>query len=505
MSTDSSKLKRIVGYVCSFIAIVWMLILIAQARTADIWYDEVFSVEFASRSLKDMILLAIQDVHPPFYYIYLKLFYAVGTSILDGACLIQFLKVASALPWLLLCIIAFIYIRKEYGELTMGIWMLLISGMPQIASYYVEIRMYSLAMLTITVAVLIALDIYKRPAGVAPIKWVMLFLSGIITAYTQYYALVAIAGVYCALGIVILLKRIDIKRNIIALVLCAVLSVLSYLPWLPSFISQATRVGGSYWIQPLTLRSIAGCIKYIIMPVTTSQMANYIATVLVIMVCVLTFCMSLVSGDFRNNILGYCLCFSPLLLVIVSGIVLSLIGTPIFVYRYMIPCLGALWLAIAVMMSRVLNEKVLLAATCGLLVCCVISSKGVFDEEHKKVQCSSDAFEALEAIPDGSVVITNFDHVAAVCGYYLKNCSVYLYDSDCDRLIPQMLNGNGSRIEPDEVYGIVRDSDNVYFFGSFNSREDIVEDWDGIGVESSEVSDFLLERYWIRVYEERVK
>ena len=41
---------------------------------------------------------------------------------------------------------------------------------------------------------------------------------------------------------------------------------------------------------------------------------------------------------------------------------------------------------------------------------------------------------------------------------------------------------------------------NLWFVGSFNSREDIVAEWREAGLEVEEKGSFLLERYWFNLY-----
>ena len=41
---------------------------------------------------------------------------------------------------------------------------------------------------------------------------------------------------------------------------------------------------------------------------------------------------------------------------------------------------------------------------------------------------------------------------------------------------------------------------NLWFIGSFNSRDDIVAGWRRDGLEVEEMGSFLLERYWFNLY-----
>lgn len=41
----------------------------------------------------------------------------------------------------------------------------------------------------------------------------------------------------------------------------------------------------------------------------------------------------------------------------------------------------------------------------------------------------------------------------------------------------------------------------VYFFGSFNAREELIEEWKQQGITANEINSCLLERYWFNIYE----
>ena len=58
-----------------FAAAIYCLIRsITLSLTTDIWYDELFTMEFATRPVKELISLTARDVHPPFYYMIVRFF-----------------------------------------------------------------------------------------------------------------------------------------------------------------------------------------------------------------------------------------------------------------------------------------------------------------------------------------------------------------------------------------------------------------------------------------------
>ncbi len=498
MICRENTVKKCIGYVL-FIASVMVLILMSfQTVADDIWYDEVFSLAFTRGGIKDLISLTAKDVHPPFYYIYLKLIASV-LSVFPGISLITAAKLASVVPGIGLLIVFMTYIRRKYGELVMGLAAFLVITMPQIGNYYVEIRMYSLALLLITGAGLIALSIIEE--GDTRLKWISFFVIGILTAYTQYYACIGIVGVYAAFLIMIIVGDRSLRKNrLLKLAASAIASTIMYIPWIPVLLSQANTINGNYWIQPLTLRSIAGCVKFITLPVAPYGKLCFVAAGLVLIAIAVIILINLFvkrDAELLNLLL---VGFMPLIVIILSGFVLSLMGTPIFVYRYMVPALGLMWLGIAVMLNRMCDMRTAsLLLIIPFILSGILSVRGFYLEEHKKVLFMKDTEAALDKIEDDAVIICNFDHVASVIGYRMDN-DIYLYEGEIDRLIPEMLHGTGQFINDEGVRKLVGESGNVYFFGSFNSRDEILEDWGAYGITGTEQDSVLLERYWFNIY-----
>ena len=122
----------------------------------------------------------------------------------------------------------------------------------------------------------------------------------------------------------------------------ALLSAAAYLPWLPSFISQVTTVSSNYWIQPLTFRSVFGCMKHVFLPVSYATTKNYILAVAMIVVFAVAFLYSYFKKkDVTHRYVLLCGLFIPVFTASM-GFVCSALNRPIFVYRYLIPCLGAM-------------------------------------------------------------------------------------------------------------------------------------------------------------------
>lgn len=593
------KLKNGCGVLFLFLGILSFFVCLLQAFGQDIWFDEVFSVNFIQHSYKEIAALTGKDVHPPLYYWYLKLFHDIGKVLVPAASSIVLCKLASMLPFVGIFVYTLTAIRKNFGLHVAGLFWFLVMTMPQISNYTVEIRMYSLALFFITAAFVYSCELVRafsaqgvseaeRTAepGVAAgteetaepgaagsevtsgavlasgsvtgenglIKWwkrnkhwLLFWVYGILTAYTQYYACVAVIAIYIALFVFFVVKahkgkteKTSCKKTHIhkeqlkeqeailtkapvkgwkaehtteqetgriagkcigKVLLCAGLSVLAYLPWLPFFFSQVRTVSSSYWIQPLTWKSIFGCMKYIFLPVSYAVKKNYVLACVMILLFAAAFLYSFLMK--RKDARGRFFLLTGLWIAVFTtliGFVCSILNRPIFVYRYLIPCLGAMWLVAAVVLWDFIEKNWGILLFVPFLLSGYSNMQGFYGEENKKIAEMKVTQSFLADFPKDAVVLCNFNHVQAVTACYLKDSNeIWLYGSNPEDLIAELLPQCRGLEDTTELSQLVKER-NVYFFGSFNSREELLKEWETEGIAYTEEGTYLLERYYFNVY-----
>ena len=606
--TPEEKWKNGCGILFLILGILSFFVCLLQAFGQDIWFDEVFSVNFIQHSYKEIAVLTGKDVHPPLYYWYLKLFHDIGKVLVPAASSIVLCKLASMLPFVGIFVYTLTAIRKNFGLHVAGLFWFLVMTMPQISNYTVEIRMYSLALFFITAAFVHSCELVRAfPAqgvseaertaepGVAAgteetaepgaaagteetaepgaagsevtsgavltsgsvtgenglIKgwkknkhWLLFWVYGILTAYTQYYACVAVIAIYIAVFIFYAVmahknktgksvcekvqinqeqvenrktiqneaaiqnkvaikeqNRICARNGIGKVLLCAGLSVLAYLPWLPFFFSQVRTVSSSYWIQPLTWKSIFGCMKYIFLPVSYAVKKNYMLACVMILVFGAAFLYSFLMK--RKDARGRFFLLTGLWIAVFTtliGFVCSILNRPIFVYRYLIPCLGAMWLVAAVVLWDFIEKNWGILLFVPFLLSGYSNMQGFYGEENKKIVEMKATQSFLADFPKDAVVLCNFNHVQAVTACYLKDSNeIWLYGSNPEDLIAELLPQCRGLEDTTELLQLVKERD-VYFFGSFNSREELLKEWETEGIAYTEEGTYLLERYYFNVY-----
>ncbi len=627
------KLKNGCGVLFLFLGILSFLVCLLQAFGQDIWFDEVFSVNFIQHSYKEIAVLTGKDVHPPLYYWYLKLFHDIGKVLVPAASSIVLCKLASMLPFVGIFVYTLTAIRKNFGLHVAGLFWFLVMTMPQISNYTVEIRMYSLALFFITATFVHSCELVRafpvqevseaegtaEPGAAAGIEetaeqgvaagteeaaepgvagteeaaepgaagteeaaepgaagsevtsgaaltsesvtgengsikwwkrnkhWLLFWVYGILTAYTQYYACVAVIAIYIALFVFFVVKvhkgkteKTSCKKTHIykeqskeqeailtkapvkgwkaehtteqetgriagkcigKVLLCAGLSVLAYLPWLPFFFSQVRTVSSSYWIQPLTWKSIFGCMKYIFLPVSYAVKKNYVLACVMILLFGAAFLYSFLMK--RKDARGRFFLLTGLWIAVFTtliGFVCSILNRPIFVYRYLIPCLGAMWLVAAVVLWDFIEKNWGILLFVPFLLSGYSNMQGFYGEENKKIAEMKATQSFLADFPKDAVVLCNFNHVQAVTACYLKDSNeIWLYGSNPEDLIAELLPQCRGLEDTTELLQLVKERD-VYFFGSFNSREELLKEWETEGIAYTEEGTYLLERYYFNVY-----
>lgn len=343
-------------------------------------------------------------------------------------------------------------------------------------------------------------------------------------AYTQYFAAVAVAMVF--LYVLFELLRRDQSR-IREWILWVAAAAAGYTPWLVALYRQVTAVNANYWILPLSWRTFGGCVKFLMKPAFTNDTLNVVLAVVMtgiyaaVMVRQVVFLIKSCHNGRENGAASSRIVFmlaGPGVLagVVLFGFAASMLLRPVFVYRYMIPAMGCFWLSFAVGLHEIWQAgipedgtegrsgffKMLPAAALLFVVVVGLRDYRAFmGEEEYKIRLMKETETALSSIAPGDVVIYNFDQVQAVTAYYLpEEADSYLWCGTPETLIQDIIRPFGTVEETDALRKWCEEGRTVWFFGSFNSRDNIVEAWAVEGLQIEETGSCLLERYWFNLY-----
>lgn len=491
-SIEKTKLReKILKCIYYGVPFLFVVLLVPTIFSNSVWTDETFSLELSRKSLAELIRLDAMDVHPPLYYIILK----IGMKIFGMVFAYNYAwigKFVSVIPYIILIIIGYTFIQNRYGRQTAFLFNLFIMTMPHMMHYAIEIRMYSWGMLFVTCAFLMAMDIistdyYSRK------KWIMLTLFSVLAAYTHYFACVAAIVIYAEI-IIVMIKRKNIKaiRNAIISGICV---AILYIPWLIVFIKQLSNVSENYWISPITYETIKGYILYVVeMP--------YEALVKITKIAVLLGIAGTIASVFKKKSNAGVCGIIVLIATVAIGVILSYAIRPIFVSRYMMSAIGCFWFGVAYGIINI--DKKVIKSIAVILICITIPfTYGDFiKEENGSRYATDDLIIGMEHyIGDGATIVTCHKHVQAEMAYQFPNCKNIVVDPNLPDLTRQVYD----KCNADNVNDVTqirkkvkKDEGRVFFIDNNGKFAKLLKE---NKIKIKYIGTFKLEKYTLGIYE----
>ena len=163
------KKTNILKYLHIAVILIGSIFILFPCFHTNVWFDESYSVAISNHTFSEIWNIGSYDVHPVLYYILLKI-----VGIFTNQSILAY-RLFSALPLIILSVLGFTHIKKDFEEKTGFLFSFLILFMPVTLVYAGEIRMYTWAMLFVTLTALYAYRIYR--SGVSNKNWIIFTLT----------------------------------------------------------------------------------------------------------------------------------------------------------------------------------------------------------------------------------------------------------------------------------------------------------------------------------------
>lgn len=180
-----------------------------------LWFDEIFSVHAAEQPWDSILsFVALDLIHPPLFYVLLKLWIGVfGESLVSLRVLPVLFSVLSLVPFLLLIRELKLNIKTRHISLLL----LIVNG--SLLKYSLEIRMYSLLMCLGLFSMWLFARYFNKGKSMVP-----LVIVNILLVYTHYF------GWFVVLSEVVAILAFERKKLRPAIVMFGIVTA-SFLPW----------------------------------------------------------------------------------------------------------------------------------------------------------------------------------------------------------------------------------------------------------------------------------
>ncbi len=214
---------------------------------SDLWSDEIYTKSMVGGSLSDFFAKFKNDLHPPLYYLELRLFTGLfGLNAIS-------LRLFSVLGVLSTILLGYFAGQRVFGKQGALYFCLMLISVPMLAAYSHQARMYTWAAFSVT-GVFIYSYLFMKTGKNRDL--VLLFVFTVLAMYTHYYSMAAafVANMFVFLHLLIT-KNKKWLPHLISLLLATVL----FLPWLFMFITQVKKVQHAFWAPEVSLSAILSC------------------------------------------------------------------------------------------------------------------------------------------------------------------------------------------------------------------------------------------------------
>lgn len=407
--------------------------------------DEYFSMTLTTLPFWDIINTTSWDVHPPLYYILGKI--AVKIAAMTGIDSLLSLRILSAIPYILILIISATKIRKDYGLLTAGLFAISLGVMSEFFAHFLIARMYSWAILFITIAFLAFLEIIKTHDVKA---WIVLTVFSVLCAYTHYFAAISAACIYLMLlAYIVKFEKDELRMWGISVAGAVIL----YIPWIPSLIRQLTQVHGSYWIPQVDSNMFINAIGYY---AYTSDVLLSVISIVILAVILYIYYRENEGLEKKDQFLilsGAGVYLGTILL----SVIISVVFKPILMVRYLLPATAIMWLAISIIISKIENRRMFaisIALICLLLITGFATTLSTNDEMYKNGVSQKEILDNITGDPNSMLIIPSQNMIMYFLDYanrtdmYCLNVG-HVFGEPMERLhlIYDFKNYNGTDID----------------------------------------------------------
>jgi len=197
-----------------------------------LWVDEIFSLWVARHDWSDLINLVIRDVvHPPLFYLLLKVWIGIGGESLLWLKLFPALTaIATIIPFFLLCR----ELKLRAAQINLALGLMAVNG--HVIHYAQELRMYSL-LLFLTLCSLWLFVSFFNAKDNSKKHLLAMFAVNLLLVYTQYYG-------WLIVGVEFIFLLFWGRRKVASFAIAIAILILCFSPWAYVVVQTAIRKGG---------------------------------------------------------------------------------------------------------------------------------------------------------------------------------------------------------------------------------------------------------------------
>lgn len=313
--------------------------------------DEFFSIGLVQHSYLSLIKIDALDVHPPLYYIILKLFLNITTfwtsSIFIKIIFARFLSLISFFITVFTLLKTLKILRISCNH---TIQLILYFLYPSIATYSVTIRMYQMSIMLLAIEVYSLLKFHKDNQN----KYLIASLITIILAFYTNYFSAAFAGALLITEFIDYTTHKEL-HNLLRIFLTGICSLITFIPGLHFCLIQAKYVSHKNYSNFVGVPKLGRSTYSQLLGAITGRPLMSIKSIIIDLILLIIFCTTIIY--IKNN---YSKLFKSLLYKLygafiigfIPSIILSYISHPMIQWRYGFPIFAIIYFYLCCALSN---------------------------------------------------------------------------------------------------------------------------------------------------------
>ena len=202
----------------------------------NLWFDEIYSWHISEGGIEQIVAETSGDIHPPFYYLVLKLWISFFSDSIFS------MRMLSVLFGLLSMIFIYLISNKIFRNTSVTIAVLLLYAVSPVNIYYSqEVRMLNLNLFLCAGSVYYFFELLSKTSFKNRILY---FTFTLLAIYTHYFSLLIFFTEFL-IALIFYFKKGKDKRSLINFFISSLIINLFYAPWYPVFFSQSAK--GQPW------------------------------------------------------------------------------------------------------------------------------------------------------------------------------------------------------------------------------------------------------------------
>lgn len=309
----------------------------------NVWFDEAYTLSLIQHNYSEVIEILKSDMHPPLYFISLKLFCEIfGYSVFVT-------KIFSVLGYIATLSLGCTVIKKHFGLGTSIVYMLTIGTIPMSLYFSVQQRSYEWCIFFVTLCFIEALLFIENHKSHHCILFV---IAALFASYNHIYALLAVGIIFAFVNIYIFIKN---RRLLKEIIISDISMIISYSLWIIPLLNQAKSASGSFWLTSVEPLSIIVFVSGIVIS-------------------------AVILTKKENRRLPVIFAIISILSIQFTGLFVTVFIRPLYIARYSVVVLGifALLIAFGTKNTKGKFKKALCILLCVINIICAIAT-GMFE------------------------------------------------------------------------------------------------------------------------------